>query len=164
ERVQNGYQQVAYAAPEVREVFADYFGARGDNALAAFFIDPDRAAPVLRNMVTEAQIGGAGRQQGLMIDLATAARLRGTGVTEDEARQGFAAVRELDPLFTETVTEADDFTALGEGLAAVFNLDPAARRRLERRQAARLAAFQGGGGAAVGQTGVLGAGIEEPVI
>lgn len=164
ERVQQGYQQVAFAEPEVRSAFADFFGPQGDSALASFFLDPDRAMPALRNMVTEAQIGGAARQFDLDVGASAAQRLREFGITQAEAQAGFRQVRALDPLFTETVSESADFTAEAEGIGGVLGVDPNATRALERRRQSRLSAFQGGGGAAVGQRGVAGLGADEAVI
>ena len=164
ERAQQGFQRVAYAPLEVRDAFAQFFGTQGDQALAAFFLDPERAAPLLKNMATEAEIGGAARQQQIVADLATARRLREMGVTREQAVQGFGQVRALDPLFAELADESEDFTAEGVGTSAVFGLSPEATRQLERRRRRRLAAFEGAGGAAMGQRGVAGLGVEEPVI
>lgn len=163
ERVQSGFQRVANSPAEVRAAFGDFFGARGDAALAAFFLDPDRAAPMLRNMVTDAEIAGAGRQYQIGTDFDTSRRIRELGYTGDTARQTFEQIRQLDPLFAETVGEGanfDDLAAEREGVQAGFGLDPAQRRRIERRQRERVAAFQGGGGAAASQRGFIGLGAD----
>lgn len=162
ERIQGGFRDVAYAPQAVRDVFAEWFGASGDSALAAFFLDPERATPLLQNMKVDAEIGGAARMAGVRTGFSTARALREHGVTYEAAVQGFGRVRSLDPLYAETVSEFDDFTAEGVGTSAVFGLDPAASRVLERRRQRRLSAFEGGGGAALGQRGVAGLGVEEP--
>lgn len=164
ERAQQGYQRVAYAPIEVRAAFMDFFGTQGDAALAAVFLDPERAVPLLKEMATEAEIGGAARQQQIMTDLQTARRLREFGVTQDAAREGFRRVRQLDPLFSELVGEGEDFTAEGIGTSTAFGLDATDVRRMERRRASRVADFSGAGGAALGQRGVAGVGVDAPTI
>lgn len=164
ERAQQGFNEVANAPEVVRDAFSAFFGAQGTAAIAAMYVDPGKAAPVLKQMATEARIGGAAREQDIMADLATARKLREAGVTADQALAGFRQVRALDPLFAESVGESTDFTAEGVGTNAVFGLDATDARRLERRRLQRTADFSGAGGAATGQRGIAGLGVDEGAI
>lgn len=152
-----GFQKVVGAPPEVRDAFQEFFGVQGDSALAAFFLDPDRAAPVLRRMATEADIAGrAALAGGLNVTADRARELAEIGVTGLQAQQAAANVAEQSALFSESVSEGDDLTAEREGLNAAFGLSEAAS--LRRRQQQRTAAFSGGGGAAASGEGVRGLG------
>jgi hypothetical protein len=64
-------------------------------------------------------------------------------------------------LFTETIGETQDLTVEGEGVGAMFGTEAGAERTLERRVQSRLSAFQGGGGAASADQGVIGLGVAE---
>lgn len=154
ERIENGYVRVNSAAPEIRAAFAEYFGAAGDGALAAFFIDKDLALPVLQRMVRTAETAGVGRQFGFDIGQDRAGQIADTGVGAEEARSGFSQLEQLDPLFTETVTEQLDLTAEEQGADAVFELGQGGREAIEKRTREREAAFAGGGGGNLGQRGI----------
>lgn len=87
QRVENGYRRVSQMNPEVRKSFSRYFGVDGDAALAAFFIDPAKAAPALVRMVQAAEISGAIAQQDVNINLDYASRLVSAGVTAEQASE-----------------------------------------------------------------------------
>lgn len=143
QRILNGYQRVATAAPEVRNAFRDYFGQDGDTALAAYFLDPDKAAPFLDKAATEAEIGGTAGRFGVGIQETMARRLADAGINAGSAQQGFTQVAQLDPLFRETVTEGQDLTAADTGVGAVFGLDAGSASAVKKRRDARAAEFGG---------------------
>lgn len=133
-----------------------------DGDLTAFYLDPDRAEPLLvrKEKELQARISVAGQRAGYDIDLGETETLRQWGVDEAEAQQGFSTLADLHPLFANTAGE----TMIGEGiteaeqLGATFGENAAARREIETRQKRRTAQFQGGGGAAGGSTGKTGLG------
>lgn len=143
--VDEGFLRVQQAPREVRTAFRDYFGVDGDSALAAFFLDPDRARPVLLKMASQAQVGGAGRQFGFDVSAETAGRIVETGGAQG-AGQTFAQLAESAPLFEATVTETPNLTARQEGVAAAFGLDAQSREAVRKRQEERQAQFTGFGG------------------
>jgi hypothetical protein len=156
----DGFQRVAQAPPEVRDAFGEFFGVQGDSALAAFFIDPDRAAPVLKRMATQADIAGRARlAAGLNVDAARAGELADIGITGLQVQQAAANVGERSALFNESVSERDDLTGEREGLNAALGVGDASK--LAQRTQQRTAAFSGGGGAAAGQGGVAGLGSND---
>jgi hypothetical protein len=152
-RLRDGYSRVAMAAPEVRQVFAEWFGPDGDTALAMFFIDPNRAEVVLEEAVQTGVIGGIARRHTVNIAKARAERLTQLGVTDAAAEQGFARISALSPLFRESVTEREDLTKEEHGVNEAFDLDPQARHDLQRRLGERKATTEGGGGAVFTRTG-----------
>jgi len=152
-----GYQKVVSAPPEVRDAFGQFFGVQGDSALAAFFLDPSKATPVLQKMATQADI--AGRAQlagGLNVTADRAGELADIGITGLQAEQAAANVAEQAPLFAESVSESQDLTAEKEGLDAALGIAGAAS--VKARQLQRVSAFSGGGGAAASNEGVGGLG------
>lgn len=157
QRINNGYVAVAESPAEVRAAFAEFYGADGDGALAAFFMDPDVATPVLRQRVAAAQIAGRGGMAGFGLDQARAEELALAGVTGDAAADAFARLDQQRGLFRETVGDTADLTAEGEGLDAALGFGGDAVRR---RAAERAAVFSGGGGAYLTGEGVAGAGTE----
>ena len=158
ERIAVGFERVAQAPLSVRQAYADYFGPSGDENLAAYLLDPDKAIPILEREVTTAEIGGAARDFGIDLTSQRAEQLAGYNVDRSLAFTGFARLAALEPLFQETAGERVDLTAESEGIDSQFLSDADATRALERRAAQRQAGTQGGGGAIVDQTGVIGLG------
>lgn len=161
QRIKQGYQRVAQLNLEVRRQFSEWFGPEGDDALAAYFLDPEKALPLLERQVTMSEIGGAGKRMGANISGNLARRLYGVGVTGEQTT---AALQELDQnraQFNETVEEQDDYTIEDTGLTAKFGTDANNAEKLRRRQLSREAQFMGQGGAASGQEGFSGAGSQQ---
>lgn len=106
DRIQKGYQRVAQAAPEVRAAFKQYFGIQGDNALAAFFIDPERSAPALMKAAAVAEIGAAGIQSNASVDLNYATKLSNMGINYTDALSGFKKMQQQRSLFATGINES----------------------------------------------------------
>lgn len=157
-RVAQGFEKVSGAPREVRDAFRSYFGEFGDNALAAFFLDPKRAEADLARIVSQAEVGGAALQQGFNVSKKTASRIARLGYGFEESREGFAQINKMSHLFRETLNERQDLTATGTGVEATFDQDPLALERLRKRGESRVAEFEGGGGAASTREGIVGLG------
>lgn len=158
ERVVGAFTKIQMAPPSVRDKFSQFFGVTGEGGLAAFALDPDRATPLLLKQVSEAENAGIGRDFGFDFGRDVAGRLADRGVTGDQARQGFAQLQAVSPLFNETISEQQDLGALDAGVEAVFNLGGDGAQQLERRRQERAAAGSGRGGAATTRTGISGLG------
>lgn len=161
-RVREGFVRVQQAPAVVREFFEEQFGPSGASALAAFFLDPDRAETALLERVRIAETGGAAALQGFDVGRGFARRLtREAGIQSfQQASQGFQQAARLRPLTRETISERQDITerqAIEASFGTDFTADELLRRRLERRQAQ----FSGGGGAARTQGGIIGLGTAE---
>ena len=140
------------APPEVKAALAQQFGVSGGD-LTAYFLNPDKALPLIQQKVATAEVAGAAERQQVAVDQATAERLASQGITYDQASQGFGQVAGLQTLKGvggEAPTEADL-------IGAAFG-DQAAAAKVGRVQAGRAAAFQAGGGAQAATSGVSGLG------
>jgi len=139
------HNRVAMAPPEVRNRFTSWFGADGDGALAAYFLDPSRSEQSLLHEVQTAEVGGMASIGGMGISETTAATMAQAGVSGQDALQTAAALGTADTLLQgsvagDTSTISDDQAMLGAS-----GLDEGAADRLRRRQEERRA--EGGGGA-----------------
>jgi hypothetical protein len=152
ERVNQGYEAVRFADPTVISQMQELYGvSEGD--LAAYFLDPEKATPVLLQRAQAAQTAAGAAQAGMQLTTEEAERLAQEGITEQQARAGAAAITQAEELFQPTTGEQDGAFTREEQLGAVFGTDPAAAQRLRQRQRRRQAAFEGGGGFAQGAGG-----------
>lgn len=148
ERVNQGYEAVRMANPEVVRQMQELYGVtEGD--LAAYFLDPDRATPTLLQQAQAAQIAAEARMQAdISIGAQTAEELAQAGIGVAAARQGFAAITAAEEVFQTTTGEAQagerGFTQ-EEQVGAVFGTNAAAQQRLRQRARRRQAQFETGG-------------------
>jgi hypothetical protein len=143
ERVQQGYRAVVDADPEVKRQMQNLYGV-DEGQLAAYFLDPQRTAPLLTRQARAAQISARGLEQGgIQLTSQLAEDLARRGITEAEAQRGFGEVGRLGELTQQFAGE----TAISqEGIVgAAFGTDVRAQQELERRKRLRLGEFQGGG-------------------
>ena len=148
-------REAAYNAPaEVRSALEQMYGVGGtQQALTAYYMDPDKALPILQQQFQAAQIAGASIQQGIATDQATAERLAQQGVTFEQAQQGFRQVANDKAL----TYGAGDTVGTDTATAAAFG-NQAAQAETTRVRRARQGAFAAGGGAAESQKGISGLG------
>lgn len=143
DRIQNGYRAVQDADPEVKRQMRELYGV-DEGGLTAYFLDPQRASPLLARQAQAARIAARGREQaGLQLVAGTAEELVARGVTPEEAQQAFARRAELGGLYAEMGGE--EMLTEAQKLGATFGYDVAAQQELERRKARRRAEFAGGG-------------------
>jgi hypothetical protein len=140
------------APDELKRAMKDYYGV-DQGGLAAYYLDPDLAMPLLEKQYATAQIGGASYQQGISTDLNTAAQLQEMGVSEDQARQGFGTVKESMGL---TVGKGDVSSQSDLTLGTFGKADAA--QNVQRAAKSRVGRFTGGGGYANDRSGVGGLG------
>lgn len=143
DRIEQGYRRVRDADPEVKRQMRELYGV-DDNALTAYFLDPEKAAPLLTRQARAAQISARGREQaGLQLTAASAEDLAARGITPEQAQEAFARRGQLEGLY-QPLTGEEALTEQ-EALGATFGYDVQAQQRLERRRAQRVGEFQGGG-------------------
>lgn len=156
-RVNDGFKAVSESNPEVIKQMKDLYGV-DEAGLAAYFLDPTRATPLLAKQARAAQIAAEGaRQAGIQLTAQEAEQLAAEGITQQQAQTGFTAVQEQQGLAQAFPGEEGGLTQ-GERIGAVFGTDAAARQRVETRARRRKAAFESGGGFATGQQGMTGLG------
>ena len=142
-RIQNGYNAVANADPEVKRQMQELYGV-SEGQLAAYFLDPKKATPLLTRQAQAANIAArASEQGGIQVTGAYAENLAARGISDQQARAGFAEVGALGEL---KQTFAGETALSSEQLAgAAFGIDVVAQQELERRKKLRTGEFAGGG-------------------
>ena len=144
DRVEQGYRRVQDADPEVKRQMRELYNV-DDNALVAYFLDPDKATPLLTRQARAAQIAARGKEQaGLQLTAASAEDLAARGITPEEAQQAFAQRAQLEGLY-QPLTGEEALTEQ-EALGATFGYNVQAQQALERRRRQRVGEFQAGGG------------------
>lgn len=154
-RVKDAQQAMIASPDDVRQQLQSYYGVDAGH-LTAFFLDPTVAEPILQQKFTAAQIGAEASRTGFgQINVNQATQLAQLGVTDSQAQQGFTKLGTQAGLFQQQVTGE---TAIGQDqqIAAQFQGNSQAQLAFQRRQASRLADFQGASGFNQTQKGVGG--------
>lgn len=151
-------KQAAFGVPQdVRDHLARDYGIDAGH-IAAAFLDPSRGEPLLERQFMASQIGAAGDRAGYGTSRADNERLTDLGVSADQAQQGFSTLANSRELFGSLPGENTTGISHDEQLAAVFEGNSDAQRKVKRRQEQRTAAFGGGGGFVGGAGGFSGVG------
>lgn len=159
-RIDDGFLAASQAPAEVRGALQSLYGIDG-STLAAYYLDPDRALPLLQRQFAAAQIGGAATRTGYgALNVTEAERLAALGVSEAEAQQGFSALEQSRELFTSLPGENAEAIGRDAQQAAIFGGDANARNLLQRRAGERVSQGSGAQSFAVGQSGVAGLGAD----
>lgn len=132
--------------PNTRNALMSYYGI-DDNHLAAYFLDPNRALPLLQRQAGAGMIGASALDQGLAAtDRTRAEHFADIGITGDQAAQGYSTIAQMLPeetniaqRFNSTYTQADAEDELFGGLAS------AARKRKQLNQSEQSLFTSGGG-------------------
>ena len=144
-RVNEGYLAVQQANPQVINEMRRLYGV-DDSMLAAYFLDPAKATPMLLRQAQSAQIASEATLQAQQeISAAQAEELAVAGITQQQARQGFQAIAEAEELFVPLVGTTEQAITQEEQIAGVFGTSAAAQQRIRQRSRERQAAFQAGG-------------------
>lgn len=158
-RIDNAKQATYNIPSEVANRLHSELGlAPGSGALAAYFLDPNKAAPLLQAKFDAARIGGAADRTGYGLTNSQAEGLTAQGVTEAQAQQGFTTLAHNQPLFDALPGSGESKIGQDTQLGAAFGGNAAAQDQIEARRRAREAAFQDGGGFAASGKGLQGLG------
>jgi hypothetical protein len=151
-RVQQGFRAVQDADPEVKRQMQELYGV-SEAGLAAYFLDPEKAAPILTRQAEAAKIAARAKEQGrIQLLSGTAEEIAARGITAQEAEAGFTAMGLQEGLYTEMFGE--QALTQQQKVGAALGYDVAGQQGLKKRQATRKAEFGGGGSFAktTGQT------------
>jgi len=144
-RVNDGIMQVRNADPTVKQQMMELYGV-SDDALVAYFIDPKKALPLLKQQAQAARIAGRGQElagiggaanKGLFENLVQ------RGISETDAAAGFTEVGKLGELRTNLAGEGNISTE--QQVGGALGYDVQAQKDLEARKRRRLSEFSGGG-------------------
>lgn len=153
QRLSDASDAANQAPPEVRAQLKDLFGVQ-DGELTAFFLDPDRALPVIKKRYDAAKLSGAAVRTGFgALDAAQAEKLAGLGVSVDAAQSGMASLKQQEGLFAGRVGTTEQDISKQKQMDALFAGDASTVKDIERRRAERVGEFQGGGSFASGNRG-----------
>ena len=144
-RIKEGYQAVAQASPTVVNEMRRLYGV-DEGGLAAYFLDPEKATPILLRQAQAAQIGAQAQEQaGMAITAGQAEQLAVAGVGAEQARQGFQTINQAEQLFVSLPGTTEQAITQEEQIAGVFGTQAAAQQRVRQRARERAATFQAGG-------------------
>ncbi len=136
----------------MRNQFTEFYGV-GQGGLTAYFLDPEKAKPLLERQYAAATIAGQGEMQGVDTSRQIAEDLYEQGVNEQQARQGFGQVARDRALTTgknQTVTQ-------DQLIRGTFGNENYARL-VDRARNAETGQYAGGGSFVSTNTGVSGLG------
>lgn len=152
------YNRAVHETPaDVRGQLSRLYGVT-DAQLLAFYIDPDRTQVQINKSFEASMRSATAARTGFgSLSRAEAERLVELGITDREATEGFGNLALRDELFAP-LDLSEEAISRGEQIGAVFGNDAAAKERIRRREAKRLAEFQAGGSFASGQSGMSGLG------
>lgn len=157
ERVQLAQGAALSAPQDVRDTLQRLYGI-DSGALTAYYLNPEKALPVLQRQFVASQIGAASERTGVgALSVEQAEHIAALGVSDAQAQQTFGELGAQQGLF-EAQVAGEDQIDLATQLSASFDNSAAARLRIRRRQEARVADFSGASGLNVQQGGVGGLG------
>jgi len=153
-RVDLATQATALANPSLKAALKQMGLSDGD--ISAYFLDPDRAVPILQKSAATAAIGAEALQRGMGFDQAYAEELATAGISRDQASQGYAKIADefsdLQTLgqvygggWTQRQAEEDTFTG---GTAASRQRD-----KLVNSEKASFSGTTGGARSGLAQAG-----------
>ena len=144
-RIDSGYRAVTESNPQVVAQMKELYGV-DEGGLAAYFLDPQRATPILARQARAAQIAAeASRQAGLQLGATSAEALAREGISPETAQRGFAQIAGQTQLAAPLMAGEEALTT-EEQIGATFGTSAAAQQRIETRRRRRQAAFESGGG------------------
>jgi hypothetical protein len=159
-RVDQGFRAVSEGDPEILRQLKEFYPEVNEGELAAFFLSPDEARPIIVNRAKAAQIAAQGtKQAGMQITKSEAESLIQQGVDESVARQAFSNIAANEGLFQpgmagEEAVSREEQLQFGIGNAQ-------AQQRIATRRRRRQAEFEAGGAFTAGATGVSGLGTAQ---
>lgn len=112
--------------------------------LAAFVADPKWSEQAIAKRFNTAVVGAASDQAGVAVSNSVAEQLAGMGVSQAQARQGFATIVQNQPLFGPLPGTAETRIGLDTAVGATFAGNAQDQAEIEKRRRERLAQFGGG--------------------
>ena len=156
-RLDRGVALMRDSSDFIQQAFQDFYGVTvSDDALLAYFLEPDRGLDIIQDQLAAAQIGGEAFRYGLNISRTRAEILRREGVTADLAKQGFSDIAREQPVLSR-LAQIHNLTPLSQTELEefFFHEDPDVAQRRFRTFSTALAEFQQGGARGVTQSGAL---------
>ena len=147
-RVSAAVDRLKNADPMVMKTLKDYYKL-GDTDILAYVLDTKNQLPEILRKVTAAEIGTAATSQGLKSSMESANALAEQGVTQAEAKKGYADIAyvlptadKLSEIYGGTVEKYGQTQAEQEAFLGLAS----AKRKREKLSATEIAQFQGSSG------------------
>ena len=139
------------APQDLKDTLSQYYNV-GAGGLAAYFLDPSVATPLLEKQYASAQIGAEAARQNIGIDVGVAQNLQELGVTQVQAQEGFGRVAGQSSFLGGAGDVVDQNTLIQGNLAG----NAAAIKDIERVAGSRRGRFEGGGSFEADKSGNIG--------
>ena len=147
-RVVTAVQRVQNADPALVNQLKQYYGI-GATDMVGYVLDPEQQFQKIERQIAASEIGVAAGRQGLQAGVSVAEQLAAQGVTEAEARKGYATIADILPTAEKLSdiygTTLDEYRQ-AEGEQEVFNSLASAQRKRQKLTAREVAAFSGASG------------------
>lgn len=147
-RVVTAVQRVQNADPALIKQLKDFYGIRSEGLLA-YVLDPEQQFKKIERQIAAGEIGVAAGRQGLQVGSIVAEQLAAQGISEAEARRGYATIADILPTaekLSDIYGTTLDSYGQSEGEQEVFNQLASAQRKRQRLTAREVAAFSGAAG------------------
>ena len=142
-RITQGYQAALKAPPDVLAQLQTYYGVT-QGQLAAYYLDPTRALPLIQQQFTTAQIGAEATRTGYgALGQDQALLLAQQGVTDTTAQKGFTDLAKQAQLFNALPGSNEQGIGQQIQLGAEFGGNAQDQQLIAQRQQQRLAPFAG---------------------
>jgi hypothetical protein len=147
QRVAVARDAVYQSDPTTREALRDFYGV-ADDQLAAYFLDPERATPLLERQYRAAETAGAASRYGLDVSVDRAEEIAGLVNSQEQAAQGYAQVAQVTKDIGKLGDIYGDTFGQSDAEAEVFGLSGAQSAAQKRKKLAgqEQAAFSGSSG------------------
>jgi hypothetical protein len=143
------------APQDLKDTLAEFYGLDPSTALAAYYLDPEKAMPLLEKQSASARIGVWATRQGVGgVGVQTAEELQALGLSEQQAQAGFGKVAGQAGLAAGRGDTASQQALIGANLKGT-EADAAA---VERAAKSRVGRFGSGGQFAATREGISGIG------
>lgn len=157
QRLQAYQTAVWQSPPEVRNALMNDYGLSAGQ-LTAFFIDPDKALPLIQRDLAAAQAQGTGVRTGYGdVGRDYAEHLADLGLTPDQLNTGFGNLVNQQQVIQGLPGQQPGIGA-STAMQAQFDRNALAQQQMEAAQANVLNRFKQGGGPAANAQGIVGAG------
>lgn len=142
-RITQGYTAALKAPPDVLAQLNTYYGIDAGH-LAAYYLDPTKALPILQQQFNTAQVGAEATRTGYgSLDQSTAAGLTQLGVTDAQAQAGFTKLGTESQLFNALPGSGEQGVNQQIQLAAEFGGNAEDQQAISKVAQQREAVFQG---------------------
>lgn len=144
-RITQGYTAALKAPPDVLNQLQTYYGVTTGH-LAAYFLDPTKALPLIQQQFATAQIGAEATRTGYgALGQPQALNLAQLGTTDAQAKQGFTDLAKQAQLFTALPGSGEQGITQETQLGAEFSGNAADQHAIQQRAQERTAVFAAGG-------------------